>query len=155
MAWTNENRNEAIELILDCIASGQSLKSIIDSRSRNEVPAYSTFMLWLDEDSSLSDKYARACEERELYLLDQIFKIADDSSQDEIVTDNGVIPKGEYMQRSRLRVDVRKWALSKMNPKKYGDKVDHTTGGEKLPTNTTNLAITLPNGKTIDDFKVD
>jgi len=59
------------------------------------------------------------------------------------------------MQRSRLRVDVRKWALSKMNPKKYGDKVDHTTGGEKLPTNTTNLAITLPNGKTIDDFKVD
>jgi len=35
------------------------------------------------------------------------------------------------------------------------DRTDHTTGGEKLPTNTTNLAITLPNGKTIDDFKVD
>jgi len=34
-------------------------------------------------------------------------------------------------------------------------EIDHTTGGEKLPTNTTNLAITLPNGKTIDDFKVD
>lgn len=32
------------------------------------------------------------------------------------------------VQRNRLRVDARKWLLSKMAPKKYGDKVtqEHT-----------------------------
>lgn len=140
MAWDEINKNAAIDLILDCIASGQSLKSIIDSRPRSEVPAYSTFMLWLDENKSLSEKYARAMEQRELFLLDEIFKIADDSEGD---YDGGLVIEGvelkepkfnaEHVQRSRLRVDVRKWALSKMNAKKYGDKVDVTSAGEKLP----------------------
>ena len=37
----------------------------------------------------------------------------------EIIGWNG---NGEYIQRSRLRVDARKWAASKMAPKKYSDK---------------------------------
>ena len=28
--------------------------------------------------------------------------------------------------RDRVRVDIRKWAMSKIAPKKYGDKVEHT-----------------------------
>lgn len=36
------------------------------------------------------------------------------------------------MQRSRLRVDTRKFLMAKMKPKKYGDKVDLTSGGEKI-----------------------
>jgi hypothetical protein len=46
-------------------------------------------------------------------------------------------------QRDRLRVDARKWLLSKMLPKKYGDKLDVTSDGEKMPVVTVNLA---PNG---------
>ena len=51
------------------------------------------------------------------------------------------------VQQARIQVDARKWILSKMNPKKYGDKieVDSTIKGEitnnvidysKLSTNT-------------------
>ncbi len=29
---------------------------------------------------------------------------------------------GEHVQRSRLRVDTRKWFLSKLAPKRYGDR---------------------------------
>jgi hypothetical protein len=29
---------------------------------------------------------------------------------------------GEHIQRSRVRIDTRKWLLSKMLPKVYGDK---------------------------------
>jgi hypothetical protein len=32
-----------------------------------------------------------------------------------------------------MRVDARKWIAAKLKPRKYGDKIDHTTGGEKLP----------------------
>ena len=40
----------------------------------------------------------------------------------------------EYVQRSRIRIDTRKWIASKLKPKKYGDKVDVTTDGEKINT---------------------
>ena len=29
------------------------------------------------------------------------------------------------MQRARLRVDTRKWLMSKLAPRKYGDRVEH------------------------------
>jgi hypothetical protein len=31
---------------------------------------------------------------------------------------------GEHIQRSRVRIDTRKWMLSKMLPKSYGDKTE-------------------------------
>ena len=35
---------------------------------------------------------------------------------------------GEHVQRSKLRVDARKWLLSKIAPKQYGEKqaVEHS-----------------------------
>ncbi len=34
----------------------------------------------------------------------------------------------------RLAFDADRWYLSKIDPKRYGDKLDLTTGGEKLPS---------------------
>ena len=39
---------------------------------------------------------------------------------------------GENIQRSRLRIDTRKWLMSKLNPKVYGDKLDMTTNGNDI-----------------------
>jgi hypothetical protein len=52
-----------------------------------------------------------------------IIEIADDSSGD-IELDGEGKPRqnAEFMNRSRLRVDTRKWLMSKLAPKKYGDK---------------------------------
>ncbi len=58
-------------------------------------------------------------------LFDEALEIADDASGDWTVDKDG--KKGvdhENIQRSRLRVDTRKWAAGKMAPKKYGDKLD-------------------------------
>ena len=57
-----------------------------------------------------TNQYARALEIRADVLFDQIIDIADNPDQDADV------------QRDRLRVDARKWVVSKMLPKKYGDK---------------------------------
>ena len=40
-----------------------------------------------------------------------------------------IIADNEHMQRSRLRVDTRKWLLAKVLPKVYGDKLQHTGEG--------------------------
>ena len=63
--------------------------------------------------------------------------------------DGKVVTNHNVIQRDRLRVDARKWALSKMNPKKYGDKVDVTSGGEKI--NNSNPYLTPDQKKLLDD----
>jgi hypothetical protein len=69
-------------------------------------------------------------------IADEIIDIADDGSNDFMTIVKGnqeyEIQNKEWVNRSRLRVDSRKWLLSKLNPKKYGDKLDLTTDGDKI-----------------------
>jgi hypothetical protein len=67
-------------------------------------------------------------------MLDEILEIADDTSQDTTITDFGPKPDTEWISRSKLRVDARKWAMSKLAPKKYGDakSIDLTSKGERI-----------------------
>lgn len=88
----------------------------------------------INEDESRADQYARAREEREDYLLDEILEIADDDKGDELrlkVVKNADgssmtlrEENREFVNRSKLKVEARQWALSKMNPKKFGNKLE-------------------------------
>ena len=71
-------------------------------------------------------QYALAREAGYRCLADQIIEISDDSSGDTVDTEHGPKPNPEFVARSRLRVDSRKWMLSKMLPKLYGDKLETT-----------------------------
>ncbi len=60
---------------------------------------------------------------------DEIVDISDDGRNDTYIDDNGnERTDNERVARSRLRVDTRKWMLSKMLPKVYGDKLDVNHG---------------------------
>lgn len=82
-----------------------------------------------DPEHPFSPLYARAREVGYQKLADELFSISDDGRNDwmQIRARNGemieVVNK-EAIERSRLRVDTRKWVLSKMLPKIYGDKLD-------------------------------
>lgn len=92
-----------------------------------------TFYKFIDSNIEYQKLYARACEYRHDLLFDDILDIADERSNDwKRNKDGELIPDNEAIQRSKLRVDARKWALAKMNPKKYGDKieVDQNNSGE-------------------------
>ena len=54
------------------------------------------------------------------------------------------------VNRDRLRVDSRKWLLSKMNPKKFGEKIDMTSDNKALQSN---LNITVDNSETAETLK--
>ena len=47
------------------------------------------------------------------------------------------------VQALKVQIDAIKWVLSKLLPKKYGDKVDVTSNGKTLPTS---INIILDNG---------
>ena len=76
-------------------------------------------------DPQLSAQYARVKEVQIEALAEEIIEISDEEPTCEIVGDGwsktAVDPAG--IQRNRLRVDTRKWIMSKIVPKKYGDKI--------------------------------
>jgi hypothetical protein len=76
------------------------------------------------------DQYARAREEQADKFFKEVIEIADDASGDYVtISDGQTIVDHENIQRSRLRVDARKWAAARLAPRKYGDRVEHDVKG--------------------------
>ena len=116
--------------ILTRMASGESLTSICRDE---DMPAKSTVLLWAATDrNGFSDRYEKACEARAHHWADELLDIADDSTNDWMMHNDGENAgwkaNGEAIQRARLRVDTRKWLLSKLLGR-YADKQDlnHTS----------------------------
>lgn len=117
---TDYNQDKAI-LICSRMAEGESLRSICRDES---MPALSTVFLWVAKHSEFSEQYKLAMASRADAMFEDMIEIADDGRNDYIVSGDGDERfNTEHVQRSRLRLDTRKWMLSKMLPKKYGDKV--------------------------------
>lgn len=93
------------------------------------MPDKSTVLRWLqkDEHASFRDHYAHARTLQAEHWADEIVEIADDGSGDvREVEKNGRLIElvdHDHINRSRLRVDTRKWLMARMAPKKYGDRV--------------------------------
>lgn len=112
------------------LASGMSLRTACLADDR---PAMSTVFKWIRTIPEFSQQYDKAKAESADALAEEILDIADDGTNDwmEARTKDGevrMVLDKENVQRSRLRVDARKWIASKLKPKKYGDKteVEHT-----------------------------
>lgn len=117
------------------IAEGKSLRTICDHN--DSMPDKSTVFRWLRTDVQFCDQYAKAKEEGMEAIADEMMDIADDGHNDWMeVNKNGktqILLDREHVERSKLRIDTRKWILAKIKPKKYGDKIDMTTNGKELP----------------------
>jgi hypothetical protein len=118
---------ETAAKICQQLADGMTLREICRAE---DMPAESTVRLWSVEDrEGFSARYTRAREAGYQYMADELVEISDDGSNDWIERNDednkGYEANGEHLQRSRLRVDTRKWLLSKALPKIYGDRLIH------------------------------
>ena len=117
--------DEIATTICERLASGESLRTIALDEA---MPDERTIYRWLEKNEGFRQQYARAREMQAEAMLEEIIEIADDGRNDWMERrgseDAGWVANGEHIQRSRLRVDARKWAMSKLAPKKYGDKVE-------------------------------
>ena len=109
------------------LSQGESLSSICKDE---HMPAKSNVVAWaLQIDTPFAKQYAHAREIAYQHLADELLDIADDGRNDKQKDENGrTIIDHDHISRSRLRTDTRKWILSKMLPKVYGDKVAVTPG---------------------------
>lgn len=116
---------EIKDKICEQLASGRSLRSILDD---DGMPASSAVFRELSLDKLFQEQYARAREAQADALFDEIQEIADDARNDWMERredrGGGYELNGEHVQRSRLRIDARKWMAGKLRPKKYGDSMN-------------------------------
>ena len=115
--------DELFDEICERMVNGESVRSICQD---DHMPAISTLMKILRTNPNRTSQYALAMQMRADAMFEEVLNIADDGSND-FMLKNADDPtsfalNGEHVQRSRLRVDTRKWALGRMNPKKYGEK---------------------------------
>jgi len=102
--------------ICEGLSEGTSLRKICGA---DDMPDKSTVFRWLTKHDEFRDQYARAREAQTDSLLEEIFEIAD---QWESPVD--LLKDPDTIQRAKLRIDTRKWAMSKMAPKRFGDKLE-------------------------------
>lgn len=130
-----------------CLAIQSTSKGLNSICSVNDdFPHPATIYDWLIKYPTFSEKYARARERQAEFMADQIVEIADDSSNDTMtVTSKSGEPiemeNKEWVNRSKLRVDTRKWLMSKLAPKKYGDKIQTEHSGEVTVNQITGMKV--------------
>jgi hypothetical protein len=132
---------ELADLICEEIALGASMRTVCKAEDR---PAVSTVFRWIREDETFQKQYARACEERTEAMAEDVLDISDDGRNDWMRTRGGYVVNRETTERSKLRIETRKWLMAKMKPKKYGDKIDVTSAGERITTSPVVISQIAP-----------
>jgi hypothetical protein len=128
MARPSDYSPELTAVICARMAEGVSLRSICLA---DDMPDKSTVFRWLAAHKEFRDQYARAREARADAMAEEILEISDDDSVDAITDPESGATRlnTEFVARSRLKVDTRKWLMARMAPKVYGDKVTQELQG--------------------------
>lgn len=109
-----------------CFAISRSTFGLYTLCKRNpQWPSQKVLFEWLSKYDYFREGYNKAKTIQAEFLVDQIVEIADDTKNDTLETGLGTtVPNGANVQRSRLRVDARKWVASKLFPKKFSDRME-------------------------------
>ncbi len=109
------------------LSQGVSLRTVCKA---DNMPDASTVFRWLAANGDFREQYARAKAESADAMAEDMLAIADEI-EDKIVGDDR--SDGARVQAQKVRVDTRKWLASKLQPKKYGDRIEVVPpGGDTL-----------------------
>lgn len=127
------------------LADGESMRSVCRD---DAMPCMTTVFRWLREKEDFKQQYAIAKEECADALVEDMLDIADNGIGNHVEVDGKWVSvvDGPAVAHGRLRVDTRKWAASKLKPKKYGDKIqtDHTNSDGSMVPPPTRIELVAP-----------
>lgn len=107
------DRPAILAVVLSEMRTGKSLRSICSTNTN--FPTESTFREWIvnDEPAGCAAQYARAREALVEAWSDQIEELSATRAED-----------NAHAQSLRLQVDTKKWLMSKIAPKRYGERLE-------------------------------
>lgn len=114
-ARTQQEIHDTFHRICEDISNGMiAIKAI--KKHGFSTPYFYDLML---KNKDFASAYARAKESLVEVMANEILDIAEEDSR---VTDKGNVDPA-FVNNQKLRIDTRKWLLSKIAPRKYGDRV--------------------------------
>jgi len=141
------------DAICERLAIGESMRSVARDES---MPAMTTLFRWLREKEGFKQQYEIAKIESADAMSEDCIDIADNIDGQPVMADGiPLVVEGEMVkvidsvsvQHAKLKVDTRKWLMSKMKPKKYGDKIaQELTGADGGPIQTDSVFEFIPVG---------
>lgn len=102
----------------------------------DDLPEKTTINVWRYKYPEFNTRYAQAKLKQADLLAEEVLDVADDARNDwmESFDKNGnpeMKLNSEHVQRSRLRIDTRKWLASKLLPKQYGQHAEEDKTQDK------------------------
>lgn len=111
------------------LAEGKSMRKVCKAEN---MPDMTTIFRWLRTNDKFCQQYVKAKEESTDALHEDLTELGDEAIELAQTVDSKA--SNAVVQAVKLKSDNLKWVMSKLKPKKYGDKVDMTTNGKDLPT---------------------
>ena len=107
--------------VCELMIEGVSLRKISEMSG---MPSRRAIFNWLKDNDEFRERYEVARLMQVEYWAHEIIEIADDTSGDFIINEDGErVVDHENINRARLKIDARKWLMSKLHPRRYGDRV--------------------------------
>ncbi len=129
MAYSLDEKEKIFESIFSTIENGKSLRFAL-----SQIPlSANLFYQWIASDEAKMKQYAYVTNVRTELKFESIEQDYCEEPQRDAET--GRIDSA-WVQLQRLKIDAKKWELSKLNPKKYGDKIQQEHSGEVKTTAT-------------------
>lgn len=134
---------ELADTICERLAGGECLTAICKSPG---MPVRETVWTWRQKHPDFDNAYARARQLQMECWEEQLLEISDDGTNDFMTIhrkdgEEVEVENKEVVNRSRLRVDTRKWLMARIHAQKYGDKIEQTLKGDKDAPVTFTIAI--------------
>ena len=118
-----------VDAICALVAMGDSQRAACRAVDVEEA----TFRLWRRDSEEIDSQYARAVEDRAQLWAEQLVEIADTpvEARKTVIKPDGSeeITIGDAIEHRKLQIDARKWMMSRILPKQFGDKSQLEVGG--------------------------
>jgi hypothetical protein len=134
---TDYSTELAVEICERMILGG-SIRSICASE---DMPGETTIYRWLVANEGFREKYRCAREVQQEAFLEEMIREATDRSGDMYMDGNQLVPNHANVARSKVITDNLKWVMSRMSPRKYGDKPEAGLVGSDGVTRIERLII--------------
>mgnify|MGYP000865898009 CR=1 FL=1 len=121
---TTYNQEIAIK-ICEKIAEGMSLRSVCRLEG---MPHLSTVFAWIRDHKEFSDQYAKATTIRTDAQHEDLMELGDEAIS--LAQSVDFKASNAVVSAVKLKADNLKWSMARMQPKKYGEKMDVAHSGE-------------------------
>lgn len=140
-AFTDAEKEVYVALVCQSIRDGLSARKACAMHG----VGFAQLRLWCDQNEAFAQQYASAREVLYEHWEEDILEVADEQQIGTIRRDKllgSEIETRDMIDHRRLRVQTRQWLLSKLKPKKFGDKMA-LGGADDLPPIQSKADVTL------------